>query len=601
MLKVKQEEVINESVHMSLRNHHLSVNDGLRKYMGVDREEEVYEPDLSTVDYSNKEYGSVEFNSAHRQGCREGLRKGEDSSSKQLSQLDNKSEYCHDHSQKDISALIPDRLHIGNEERYRKVLCFENRLFHYPNFNVSPHFTRKYILGEYERLGLPYDIARERLLFQEFRLGQLYRFIQSGMSLVMSQGKVLTLEHRRRRLGENIRHCLDHDKACIRVIVEEERTKLFDNYSQRGFSPLQARVRIIAGHDRMHLIREYERHGMSSVCARNAALAEEECLKSCDNSGLFEIEQYTASSCREAGLNRYLDRCIFQGFLDCGHSREDAENKSIALLRVHGVSTRQAITRVQAVSIDMSVERLDTHRAAQSARTVAKTACAADDTNVDSISEEDAKERLLQEYVKVGMTREQARQSLIKELMDTGVSEEEACRRFSDSEVLSNEFHPVPSSHTSSTSSTSSSDSSYSSDDEPYATDTDNEFGANIKGDKCKPSQSKINRNASLNKEVPNDSGNLSLEAVEHSVVRNTEHHSFVLRKDNHTIADIRVRNSDSIAVDCKKVGSGETRQVLPPRGTAPEQCDGATRGILFCSTLAFTLHQQRQLAIMHF
>ncbi|KAL8618018.1 hypothetical protein ACOMHN_021738 [Nucella lapillus] len=340
--------------------------------------------------------------------------------------------------------------YVSEETRLNRMYDYEAYLFDHPMLLVSPEEAHTRMFAEYERLGIPYDIACDRVLVQENRLAKIGEYMREGLTLKEAQARVRRIEHRKQLIKEYEQQGLDPREARWRALAEEERNKLNEKYESQGFTPLEARAKIMVGEDRIHLVQEFERHGMTPEEAMNRAVAEEDRLKN--------LEASFGPSSSEQNLDEVSDRRMLMMYIEQGDTKEQAENKAIAILRRQGVSTQEAILRVQKIDIkfpekqskdmphrsqDEGRKNLDQERKVwdqeRKGRDQKRKGCDPERKshsdsaeNLDNISPEEAKERLFQEYEKRGISRENARLALIQELIRSGVPEEDAKRRFSN-------------------------------------------------------------------------------------------------------------------------------------------------------------------------
>ncbi|KAL8579047.1 hypothetical protein ACOMHN_035986 [Nucella lapillus] len=245
--------------------------------------------------------------------------------------------------------LPPPRPHISKEEQQRRMHEYERHNFYYPERGIPPEETRRRMLKEYEHLGIPYDVACQRVLLQEKRLMKLRDYLREGVPLEEAQKRVLAMESRMQLMREYERQGLSPQEAKWRVIVEEERNKLFEDFERQGFTPLEARVRIIEGHSRTRLINEFERHGMPPHEAHKRALAEEDRLKIFQESAKKGQSERDGGSRTEDMLDYIAEKQMFENYVEQGIEKEEAENKVILVLRRQGVPMQEAIMRVQKI------------------------------------------------------------------------------------------------------------------------------------------------------------------------------------------------------------------------------------------------------------
>lgn len=230
---------------------------------------------------------------------------------------------------------------MSDEERYRRMYEYERQLLFFPEVGVSPDEARARMFYQYERLGIPYNTACDRVILQENRRVRVMEMVRDGLDVDDACNRVLAAENRRQLIRQYEKLGLTPREAKYRVIVEEERRKLFEEYERRGLSPTQARQRIISGEDRMHLIREFERHGMPPDVAQERATAEEERLRRFEESLQRGQGERGLTSMQDNQLDDLLEQRMLENYMEQGLGRQDAENKVIARLRQQGVPTQE--------------------------------------------------------------------------------------------------------------------------------------------------------------------------------------------------------------------------------------------------------------------
>lgn len=335
------------------------------------------------------------------------------------------------------------------EERIRRMYEYERHSFYHPAAGISRQEEQHRMMFEYERLGIPYEEARRRMMMQDDRRMRLSDMVRSGMPMDEARQRIMAEENRVLLLQEYERQGLSAREARHRIIVEEERQKLLDEYERRGITAMEARKRIAAGDIRLHFTREFERRGMTLEEARMQVLREEEQQQRYLELYYGDVQPRKTYRRQEPPLS---EAALLKRHLQQGLKLEDAKNKVIACLRAEGIPTHEAILRVEKIEVtpDMlqqeeNKKSLDDRERGGGYREGPKHIVPAEDEDkiqakirkfaeddLDSISVDEAKERLLQEYMRRGVPREEARQSLISELIRQGVSPEEARRRFRD-------------------------------------------------------------------------------------------------------------------------------------------------------------------------
>lgn len=318
--------------------------------------------------------------------------------------------------------------YMSEDERQRLLFELERGFLHDLPISLHPEEARCAMFPHYEKLGLPFEAACERVAMQEERRSRLMEYMCAGLSLQEALHKITAVESRKQLIREYEQLGLPPREARWRAIVEEERSGLLEEYARRGVNPLEVRARIMTGEERANLVSRFEKHGMPSAEAERRAIDEEERLKAIENSlqrGVVEEQGGGGDSM----LDNVRDKWLLENHMEQGLSREKAENKVISHLRQEGVPTQAAILRVQRVTVQVP-DPMSTHVDTSTAEAVSGTSKPVIDYR--NLSPGKAKKHLLEEFEAGGVPREQALQILIRELVQTGMPEHEARQRFGE-------------------------------------------------------------------------------------------------------------------------------------------------------------------------
>lgn len=359
-----------------------------------------------------------------------------------------------------MSQYLRDGLDI--DDARRRVLAEDNRrqlMLAYERQGLSAteakwrvimEEERAKLFDDYERRGIPPLEARERIMAGKDRMGLIHEYERRGMPPEEARYRAMEEENRIKRDEERLRRGVIDDEsesAVDKMLTGIAEQRLMENYIQQGLTKDDAKNRLIADLRRQGIPTQEAIQRVERIVVKPDLTVEEERTQQSFSPERDRDRARSRESSRPRDRNRADPReNLGPRGREMGDSRE----------RLGSVGRERADSRERFGP--RGRERADfrerfgprgQERADSRERLASRDGdhsrdggrCGPPDDrdqppksggDIDSLSAEEAKERLLQEYMKLGVPREEARKGLINELIRQGVAPDEARRRLCD-------------------------------------------------------------------------------------------------------------------------------------------------------------------------